>query len=262
MMFGRYIIDGKTYDPDVYDKYLRNLRQGRRAAAYEGLPEFTGYPPDYHDGITLRAYFDEETLAQVDERVVGPIKKLAKKAHVKIYPNTLWTPHIALVDLKYRSETPGTREDVFERVAADSRVSESLQTLSEEKIVFDTLFAGGVAVTLAAAKIPDAVPSIRDKMTQLAGEYDMGEKNLNNIVHTTVARMGPRNEPRKVVRNVLRRVLRMEPDYNAFGRGLMQIHHGLVREPIVASFGGLDFMPNKQFQEEHERGLFPKKRIS
>lgn len=237
-----YKIGDKIYDQAVYDKYLNNMRSERRALALGESIEFKGFP-DYYSGITTRAFFTKQTLEELQSRVVEPVKRFANQYSIAIYPMDLWTPHVTLADLRYQPKTAMTKDEVLQRLTADKRVENANNTLAGKEMTFDVLF-GGSAIVLAATKLPPEILEVREQMSRLAQEYRMGEKDMKNIVHITVARIA--HNPRDSIQPA---------NSNLFGRELMRLHYAILANAIHASIEGAELMSNQQFEAEHEYKL-------
>jgi|GEM_PF-5576689 len=231
-----YIINGNGYPKPVFDKYLDNIRKGRAQLGSGRITTFTGFESTHHDGITLRAFFDQSSQNEIAERIVKPIKQLAEESNVEIYSSNLWTPHISVADLRMNSDTTQNRDGTFENVASDPEVDSSLESLADMSVTFDTLIPGS-AITLAASSIPDQIISVREAIKSVIERNEMKSKDFNNITHTTVAR-----------------VAYVSPDSstNVLGRGIHQLHIALVRNPIIAKIGFAELKTNEQFEKDNE----------
>ncbi|MBI2597004.1 hypothetical protein HYW41_02505 [Candidatus Daviesbacteria bacterium] len=228
-------------DPNVYQKYLRNLRSGRKTYALGNQKPLTRNPSDNPNGITLRAFFDEETDRVLNDRLIKPIEELAAENGVSIYPGTLWTLHTTISNLLYLPEaTPGSKEEAFEKVLKDPRAAEAAQNLEGLIIDFDVLF-GGNTIAAAAFLLPTQVLEARRQMTQVAKNLGLGENDYSNILHITLARIAAGESERM--------------DVNSFGKGLMRMHYSLVRQPLIVRISNAQIMPDLQMVEVHEAPL-------
>lgn len=233
---------GREFDTEVYNKYLRNLRTGRRAFAEGNIQEFRGWEPDSDNGITLRAYLTPESDEIIKTRVTDPVSKLAKAFGLDLRATGVdWKSHVSIKDLRYRPNGGSSKEEVFERLKTALDRSKIIDDLEGQNIVFDTLWPGN-ALTLAASYLPKEILDVRGQMDQFGSEMHMEGKDIANIVHTSIARFGSKE-------NVNAKIA------NAFGRELMKIHHALVRDPIHATIDTAELMSNNDFLRKYEQGL-------
>ncbi len=238
-----YSVKDLGIDPAVYEKYLGNLRSGRRTHALGSYRPLTKNPSDIPNGITLRAFFTEETDRALTERLIKHIEGLATENGIPIYSGVLWTPHTTIPNLLYLPETtPGSRVEIFDKVSTDPRTKEVAQSLEGLFVDFDVLF-GGNTIALAASRLPTQVLEARRQMTQVAKDLGMGENDYNNILHITLARMA---EDRQSLPN---------RNPNSFGRGLMRLHYSLVEQPLTVQINKTEVMPDLQMVEVHEAPL-------
>lgn len=239
---GNYLADGgSSYNAEVYDKYLRNMRSGCRGLSQGVVTPFIGYATDRPNGITLRVFYTEETNHALINRFIRPIEDLALENGIDIYSASLWTPHTTISELMYRPGiTPTSQEAAFEKALIDSRIDEVIQILQGLPVIFDVLW-GGNAITIAASCIPTQVLAARRQMTEEAESLGMGEKDFTNIFHITLARMGPNKQNPKCVR-----------DFNAFRRELMGMYYLILNHPFHAKIDKAEFMSNQQMDQVHE----------
>lgn len=237
-------------DPEVYQKYLRNLRSGRRTHAQGNYIPLTKNPSDIPNGITLRAFFTKETNLALTERLIRPIQELATVNGIPIYSGVLWTPHTTISNLLYLPEiTLGSKEEAFEKVSKDQRTIKAAHKLEGLMVNFDVLF-GGNAIALAASLIPTQILEARRQMTQVAKNLGMGENDYTNILHISLARMAEDKQ------------LFASKDPNSFGRELMKLHHSLVKQPLSVQINHTEIMPDLQMIEIHEAPLTRALRIA
>lgn len=227
----------RTVNPARKEKYLANLRTGRRMAARGELPEFKGYAPAQKDGISVRAYLGDDEL--LEKRILAPVMMLALDNGMTLYPATLGTPHITIAEARYTPETPIAKQKAFENMK-ESLAGSKMDGFKREYITFDTIWGGG-AVTLASSMQYPKIESLRRQMSSAATGLRMESVNYNNIIHTAIGRFA--KEPEKAAAN-------------AFGRGLMLLQHRLVRDPVRLRIREVEIMENAQYNATHDRDFF------
>lgn len=242
---GGNILDAvREPDAGVYEKYLKNLRTGRKAFKLDNLAEFTGYNPDHKERISIRAYLREQDNAQILERVIRPIKRLSESCGIELLPAVdLWTTHISIADMRYQQNTKLSKEETFDTIGSAPATVNALQKLKGTPLTFDFLLLDK-SISLAASHIPASIIEARGDMSGLAKDVYMDMKDVANIAHITVARMGSKAS------------IQHNRSTNAFGRKIMELHHGLLREPIRAMIDRADIMSNEEFMTKHEAALF------
>lgn len=231
----------RPIDPDVYNKYLGNLRKGRANLAKGNYNPFQGDPPArINNGITLRTYYDNGSEQLLRERFIGPIEKLAEKNGVFLYSGNLWTLHATVSNLIYQpGVTPGTYTETLVKVLSDPRVIEATRSLCGQEVDYDFLF-GGNAIALAVSRLPTQVLEARRQLTQVAKDLGLGEMDYANIYHTTLTR----------IIGVYPQALQVG-GLASFGRDLMRLHHEVFSHPLHAKIDKALIVPDTQTTINH-----------
>lgn len=230
-------------DP-VVAKYARNLFSGLVAAAEERIKPFTGFGSNYHDGITMRNYYNPAFLEALNGSVISTVGECAADRGVDLLTaGEHWRPHTSIAQLLHHDGvTPGDRADSFRRVRDSYLANEAAGILVGVKPEFNFIFLGGNAVTLAATEIPQEVTEARKMMTEVGRNLSMAETDQSNIFHITLSRV---------------QGVRQKSDLRGFAFDLLRLHLKVGRNPKVGVIVGADFIENELMEKLYEKGLPP-----
>lgn len=232
-------------DPDVYKKYLSNMRSGFRDFRHGTVTPFTGFPAGQFDGICITLFYDAETTETICKRLLMPIEESASRNNILIYSGrSFWTLHTIVSDLRYLpGKTPDSREESFDSVLKDPKSIEAFERVQDLEITFDALLPSSV-ITLATSYLPTQILEARRQMAQVAEALHMGEKDFTNIVHITLTRIAPFRKDPPSAENLLN-----------FGHDLMVLHHNLLKKPIKARVSKVEIITNSQIADYHLSAL-------
>lgn len=129
--------------------------------------------------------------------------------------------HSTILEGLYEGTNSDERNEIFQVIKDDQRIDEVRSTLPANSVVFDHLLPSKETILIAASKIPDSILNARNILTGLYTEHGLRPLAMDNILHSSMARMI--QLPRQDLSD-------------QFVARLMSLHQDLQINPITAGF--------------------------
>lgn len=169
----------------ILQKYANINRSGKEAVLNENIVKFDGFSESIKDRFITAAIFDEYSLNQVEDRVLGQLKRLEDMSGIEFaMANRDYPLHSTIMEGEYKGENQDEKDDLFERLTDDLPID-----IKGLEIKYDYILIDKGNVLLVAQTIPEAVLKARESLKNHYSESGLRPLLLENILHCSLARI-------------------------------------------------------------------------